>query len=314
MEEFAPTAGAGENDRETDSARTDGPARFVERHSAMQSGEIRAEARLTRNRRIGMARVAHPGIAFGDPPADTYLLTAPLHGRPYVEVEFAGFALRQRTYPGDFVVQHLANGASGFADGRVTVQMTAIDGAWMRALIGEALDGRAPDWEAAATTTFRNEFLSGLVDRMWRRLGADGASGQAWLDDASTLAVRTIAEQVGAGRRIAVDYRPLSPAQRRRVEDFIDAHLGEPIGVAEMAAAAGLSPWHFARRFRAGAGVAPHGYLVRRRMDRARELIADGELPLAAIALASGFSSQAHMTTAFRRHLGRTPGWFVRQG
>lgn len=290
------------------------PADFIRRHSVPLRDEMFAEARLLKNRRVGMVRVAHGGIPFGDPPGDVYLLTAPLHGSPYVEADFAGFALKQRTYPGDFVVQHLKDGVKGFADGAVTVQMTVIDGPWLRSLVGEALDGRSPDWERAATATFRDDFLSGLVDQVWRRLGEDGDSGQAWIDTAATLAVRTIAAKVSAPPRRAPDYKPLSPAQMRRVHDFIEARLGEPIGLAEMAAAAGLSPYHFARRFKAGAGLSPHRFLLRRRLDRARMLIAARALPLSLIAHAAGFSSQSHMTTAFRANLGRTPGWFVRHG
>ena len=290
------------------------PADYIRRHSAPLRDEIFAEARLLKNRRVGMVRVTHGGVGFGDPPGDVYLLTAPLHGSPYVEVDFAGFSLKQRTYPGDFVVQHLNDGAKGFADGPVTVQMTVIDGSWLRSLVGEALDGRAPDWERAATSTFRDEFLSGLVDRTWRRLGEDGAAAQVWVDTAATLAAQTIAGKVSARPPAAHAHRPLSPAQMQRVHDFVEAHLGEPLGLVEIASAAGLSPYHFARRFKAATGLSPHRFLVRRRLDRARKLIADRALPLSAIALATGFSSQAHMTTTFRAHLGRTPGWFVRHG
>ncbi len=290
------------------------PADYIRRHSGPMRGEIFSEARILNNRRVGMVRVAHGGITFGDPPGDVYLLTAPLHGSPYVEADFAGFTLKQRTYPGDFVVQHLKDGVKGFADGAVTVQMTVIDGPWLRSLVGDALDGRTLDWERAATATFRDDFLSGLVDQVWRRLGEDGDAGQAWIDTAATLAAQTIAGQVSAPPRRAPDHKPLSPAQMRRIHDFIEAHLGEPIGLVEIATAAGLSPYHFARRFKAGTGLSPHRFLLRRRLDRARKLIADRDLPLAAIAHAAGFSSQSHMTTAFRENLGRTPGWFVRQG
>lgn len=288
------------------------PEEYVFRHRQPLRDEALSEARLTRSRRVGMVRVTHGGIPFSDPAGDTYLLTSPIHGSPYVECDFAGFALRQRTYPGDFIVQHLKDGVSGFADGAVTVQMTAIDGPWMRQLIGEALGGAAPDWEQAAVSTWRNDFLSSLLDRLWFRLKRDGDGGQSWADQASILAVQTIAEQLSPAARKHTDASPLPPSQMRRVHDFIEAHLGEAIGVAEMATAAGLSPYHFSRRFKAAMGVSPHRFLIRRRLDHARRLIAEGGLPLSAIAPLSGFSSQAHMTTAFRAHFGRTPGWFVK--
>jgi len=288
------------------------PEDYVLRHQQPLRNEAVAEARLTRSRRIGMVRVSHGGIPFGDPPGDTYLLTAPIHGAPYVECDFAGFALRRRTYPGDFIVQHLKDGVSGFADGAVTVQITAIDGPWMRQLLGEALNGAAPDWEPAAVSPWRSAFLSSLLDRLWSRLGHDAEGGQAWADQASILAVQTIAEQFSPRRRVLKDENPLTAPQVLRVHDFIEAHFGEAIGVAELAAAAGLSPYHFSRRFKSAMGVSPHQFLLRRRLDHARKMIADGAQSLSAIAPLCGFSSQAHMTTAFRAHFGRTPGWFRR--
>ncbi len=288
------------------------PEEYVHRHRLPLRDEAVAEARLTRSRRVGMVRVTHGGIPFSDPAGDTYLLTAPIHGAPYVECDFAGFAIRQRTYPGDFIVQHLKDGVSGFADGAVTVQIAAIDGPWLRQLAGEALDGAAPDWERAAVRSWRNDFLSGLLDRLWSRLDDGGDGGQAWVDQASILAVQTLAERLAPAARKPADASPLPAAQMRRVHDFIEAHFGEAIGVAELAAAANLSPYHFSRRFKAAMGVSPHRFLIRRRLDHARRMIAEGALPLSAIAPLCGFSSQAHMTTAFRAHFGRTPGWFVR--
>lgn len=288
------------------------PEEYVHRHRLPLRDEAVAEARLTRSRRVGMVRVRHRGIPFGDPPGDTYLLTAPVHGAPYVECDFAGFALRRRTYPGDFIVQHLKDGVSGFADGAVTVQITAIDGPWLRQLVGEAIDGATPDWEAAAVSPWRSDFLSSLLDRLWSRLDDGGDGGQAWVDQASILAVQTLAERLAPAARKTSDASPLPAAQMRRVHDFIETHFGETIGVAELAAAADLSPYHFSRRFKAAMGVSPHRFLIRRRLDHARKMIAEGALPLSAIAPLCGFSSQAHMTTAFRAHFGRTPGWFVR--
>lgn len=97
----------------------------------------------------------------------------------------------------------------------------------------------------------------------------------------------------------APPHRPLPATRMRKVHEFVEARLGEPIGLVELAAAAGLSP---------------HQFVLNRRLDRARKLIADRGSTLSAIALAAGFSSQAHMTTSFRTPLGRTPGWFVRYG
>ena len=102
--------------------------------------------------------------------------------------------------------------------------------------------------------------------------------------------------------RGALDARRL-----QRVTDFIDTHLSEDLTIAILAKEACLSPFHFARAFKAATGTAPHRYLTDRRIDHAKTLIAGGRLPLAEIADICGFSSQAHLTRWFKRIVGTTP-------
>ncbi len=99
----------------------------------------------------------------------------------------------------------------------------------------------------------------------------------------------------------------LSERQLRRAIDYLEAHLDRDPGLPDLAAAAGLSPVYFARQFKRATGLPPHQYLMRRRLDRARRLLAAGDLPIAAIALDCGFCHQEHLTRLFRRHCGTTP-------
>lgn len=289
-------------------------AEYALKHERRAPGETTSEARLLRNKRLGIVRVSHAGIPFGDPRSDAYLLTTPIQGHPYVECDFAGFELKQRTYPGDFVLQPLRDGVSGFAEGSVTVQMTVLDGPWFRSLLREANDDRNIDWEPTAVRTWRSPFLDGLTSQLWTRIGAEGDAGLPWIDSAAVLLAHTVAEKMRAQPLRRPEKRPLSLAQMNKVHAFVDAHLGDPIGLVELASAAGLSAYHFARRFKAARGETPHQYLTHRRLERARRLIAERKLTLASIAVVVGFSSQSHMTTAFRTHFARTPGWFKRNG
>ncbi len=100
----------------------------------------------------------------------------------------------------------------------------------------------------------------------------------------------------------------LDPRRLPRVTEFIEAHLGEGLTIEALASEACLSPFHFARAFKAATGTAPHRYLTDRRIGRARALIAEGRLPLAEIAEECGFSSQPHFTRWFKRIVGITPG------
>jgi AraC-like DNA-binding protein len=104
----------------------------------------------------------------------------------------------------------------------------------------------------------------------------------------------------------------LSPAAMRRVHEYVEAHLNNRIELVELSAIAGLSVFHFAREFKQSAGVTPHYYLMRRRVERAKELLASTDLSLSEIAFATGFSDQSHFTRHFRQMIGMTPGQFRR--
>ena len=73
-----------------------------------------------------------------------------------------------------------------------------------------------------------------------------------------------------------------------------------------------MSVSYFARCFKGTLGTTPHGYLVQRRVERAKSLLADGDLPIAEVALECGFATQAHLTTVFRNAVGATPNSYRR--
>jgi AraC family transcriptional regulator len=100
----------------------------------------------------------------------------------------------------------------------------------------------------------------------------------------------------------------LAPWQLRRACAFIDAHLcGDP-SVSDLAGECRLSASHFARAFRQSTGMGPHRWIMKRRMERAKELLLESELDLVQVALGSGFSDQSHFTRTFGRSEGHSPG------
>jgi len=101
----------------------------------------------------------------------------------------------------------------------------------------------------------------------------------------------------------------LAPHQIRAALEFIEENLASSLSVEELAQhATGLSGFFFAHAFTEMLGNSPHQYVLARRLSRAYELIAKRRHSLAEIAYAVGFSSQAHMTTAFYKRFGVTPG------
>ncbi|PLZ04062.1 hypothetical protein CY652_03620 [Burkholderia sp. WAC0059] len=105
----------------------------------------------------------------------------------------------------------------------------------------------------------------------------------------------------------ATQTRGLSRPRLRRVVDYIDANLAEPLTLHDIALHAGLSRMHFAAQFRLATGRTPHAFLMERRIERAKSLISQG-MTIAEVAQAVGFQGQAHFTTVFCSLIGMPPG------
>jgi transcriptional regulator GlxA family with amidase domain len=109
----------------------------------------------------------------------------------------------------------------------------------------------------------------------------------------------------GAGRPARVN--PLPGWRLKRVQNLVDSRLDEPLDLAALASAAGVSRMHFAAQFRAATGRQPHHYLLQKRIERSMSLMTRTPIPLAELALSVGFQSQSHFSTVFKRLTGQTP-------
>ena len=103
----------------------------------------------------------------------------------------------------------------------------------------------------------------------------------------------------------------LATAALRRVVELVETQLADPLTVEDLAAAAGLSAFHFARAFKQATGETPHRFVLRRRLERAKQALARGEPP-AQVAAACGFASQSHFGARFHEATGLTPGRYAR--
>jgi AraC-like DNA-binding protein len=95
--------------------------------------------------------------------------------------------------------------------------------------------------------------------------------------------------------------------QKRKLTEYIEEHLAEDISLPALAEIADLSPFHFARAFKQSFGLPPHRYLVSRRIEKAKNLLATPALPVTQIGLDLGFGEASSFATAFRKHAGLTP-------
>lgn len=116
-----------------------------------------------------------------------------------------------------------------------------------------------------------------------------------------------LAERIDSRSPIETPHGTITAARMRRLDEFIDAGIDGPLGVQAMAQLLGLSEGYFIRAFKNTTGKSPHSYLIDRRIAKARTLMRDPAARLAEIAHGCGFSSQAHMATAFRQRMGMSP-------
>jgi AraC family transcriptional regulator len=106
--------------------------------------------------------------------------------------------------------------------------------------------------------------------------------------------------------------RGLSAQQLQRVTEYIDDHIDRDLSLVTLAAIAQVSASHLKSAFRRSTGLPVHEYVVQRRVERAKSLLMQGQLPASEVALEAGFSHQSHMARCMRRVLGITPSSLTR--
>ena len=159
-----------------------------------------------------------------------------------------------------------------------------------------------------ARTGFQDPVLTQIGLALWRELEQGDPSGKLYAQTAAQMLAVHLLRHYTAGRvAIKEPSRALTQQQLRRVSDFVQAHLGQDLALEALAQQAGFSPYYFARLFRRTTGESPHQFVLRQRIERAQGLLSQRDLPLAQVALASGFANQSHFTRAFKRQLGLTP-------
>ena len=142
----------------------------------------------------------------------------------------------------------------------------------------------------------------------------------SWEEPADRIAITQAGQMLTTYLAVHCSERPpralfvrggLAPVVLRRVKEYVEAHLDGDLTIEGLAAVAGLSPYHFAHAFKRSTGYGPYRYVLRRRIGRAKQLMAR-KIPLSDVAQACGFGSQSHFSVRFREVTGLTPRQFDR--
>ncbi len=170
---------------------------------------------------------------------------------------------------------------------------------WDRSPATFTLDEKTFSQDARITALYR-QFLLGCD---WQQ-----NANQLTLSTASTLLLTHLVQHYSNVQwQLPTVTGGLAPVALRNVLEYIESHLGEPLLLCDLAAQVSLSEYHFARMFRQSMGVAPHQFVMQRRMARAKALLLSSNQSLTDIALACGFNSASHFSNRFKAAKGITP-------
>jgi AraC family transcriptional regulator len=163
-------------------------------------------------------------------------------------------------------------------------------------------------FEVIERCTRSDGVISSIGMALLGELESEGLSGRLYAESlANVLAVHLLRHYSTGGSQPQHFTGGLSAKKLKQVIAFVAENFSNDVPLAELANVAGMSSFHFAREFKRTTGTSPHQYLIKYRVEQAKSLLAEAELPLTEVGLRSGFSHQSHFTRLFRRLTGTTP-------
>jgi AraC family transcriptional regulator len=179
-------------------------------------------------------------------------------------------------------------------------------------------DDGAADGEPSALSQippllqFEDHMLRSALMRFQAILHDPSLDQPGYAETLGTLLAFELGRYTAQWKKPAPQQGGLTTRQVRVVVDYMDSHLTEQMSISDLATLLNLSRFHFIRAFKHTVGTPPHQFILRRRVERAKELLADPRLSVTEIASRAGFNSTTQLTRAFRRFVGTTPTTFRR--
>src|SRR5215510_14000310 len=162
-------------------------------------------------------------------------------------------------------------------------------------------DGAYGEVELRASRKFANPRLRALVAAAHAEMVAGFPSGRLFLDSVEqAIAVALVKDHAVRHRPVQIYRGGLGAARLRRIKELVDVKMEDDLSLDEMAQLVGLSTAHFARMFRKSTGQTPHQFVLRQRIERAKEMLRAPEARVLDVAVACGFKTQQHFAQVFR--------------
>lgn len=254
--------------------------------------------------------ISHWRVVAGEMPeqaADTHEINIALKGRIVTERHTASGDL-QRTDGGRGSICLTPAGqpiAAAWDDGLECLMINLEPSLLVQTALGINL---SPSFELVELYRDTDPLIEHIGLNLLEELNSDAPVGRIYAESlVQTLVLHLLRNYSTANRKSENASGGLSGYKLRRVTEFICEHLDQDLSLAEIAEVADLSQFHFARAFRRTTGMTPQQFITQKRIERAKNLLAEGDLPLVEVSLRAGFKNQSHFTTLFRKFTRLTP-------
>jgi AraC family transcriptional regulator len=186
-----------------------------------------------------------------------------------------------------------------------------ISDCFLRAVAQETLTGRCDRLTLLPTFQSHDAQIEAVATLLVAELQQNQPGGALYLDSLAHILAVQLLRQHGSHQAQLPRYEGgLPPQHLSRVLDYIDAHLGQDIKLADLAQLLTMSPFHFSRLFKQSMSISPHQYLMQQRVEQAKFLLKHSDWAIIDIALECGFNSHSHLSKQFRQLTGTTPRAF----
>lgn len=167
--------------------------------------------------------------------------------------------------------------------------------------------------DAQAPFSFSDALVSAAARQLMDELNLGSQADQGFMARLAAVMFEQVCRALRSDTPGGINPPHIQLARLQTVLTFIREHLAQELSISQLAEQAGVSPAHFRRLFQSAMGMPPHRYVMNARLEHARDLLIQTDLPILHIALECGFSTQSHLTAAFKAAHATTPAQYRTQ-